>query len=150
MDYFESNTEFRANASDVSKLPHRQLAAKVFGQVLRGYTLDWDKPVRLRPDVSPEMLEACFARIFGKTAQEHVVNRLPETAAAYAGWDPDDLWLILVAQRPLLAKTAEMAGWGSPSTQDHERIIMLAFSILENEEQVNRFVEQAKRRLALH
>ena len=149
MNFFENFTQFRQNPTDVTFFPHRQLASKVFGMVNETYMANWDEPVRLRPDVTPEMLEACFSRIFGKTAMTEVVARLPKLVASYGDDNNvDDMYLALIGQRKLLAETATKSAWGEPSTEDVDGIAFLAFCLLESEGQVNRFVAQAKKRIA--
>lgn len=148
MNIFENLTQFRQNPTDVTFLPHRQLAAKVFGMVHETYMVNWDEPVRLRPDVSPEMLEACFSRIFGKMAMADVVAILPELVKHYgADNNVDDIYLILVSQRQLLAETAEKAAWGSPSTEEADRIASLAFCLVGYGDFAERFLAQAKKRV---
>lgn len=148
MNFFENFTQFRQNPTDVTFFPRRQLASKVFGMVHETYMTNWDEPVRLRPDVTPEMLEACFSRIFGKTAMTKVVALLPALVKSYgADNNVDDIYLALIGQRQLLAETAEKSAWGSPSTEDEKRVAFLAFCLLESEGQVNRFVAQAKKRI---
>lgn len=61
MNFFENFTQLRQNPTDVTYFPHRQLASKVFRMVEQTYMTNWDNPITLRPDVSPEMLEACFS-----------------------------------------------------------------------------------------
>ena len=94
MKYFETLSQFRQNPTDVTFFPHRQLASKVFGMVNETYMTNWDEPVRLRPDVTPEMLEACFSRIFGKTLMTQVSERLPALAEQFKDDDIDDLWTL--------------------------------------------------------
>lgn len=148
MNVFETFTQLRENPTDVTHLPHRQLASKVFGMVSATYMVNWEEPVRLRPDVSPEMLEACFSRIFGKTAMTKVVAILPELVKSYgANNNVDDIYLALVGQRQLLAKTAEMSAWGSPSTEEAGRIAFLAFCLVGYSDFAERFVAQAKKRI---
>ena len=148
MNFFENFTQFRQNPTDVTFFPHRQLASKVFGMVHETYVTNWDEPVRLRPDVSPEILEACFSRVFGKTAMTKVVARLPKIVKNIGDDNNvDDFYRELIGQRQLLAETAEKSAWGEPPTEDADSIAFLAFCLLEGEGQVNRFVAQAKKRI---
>jgi hypothetical protein len=148
MNFFENLTQLRENPTDVTCLPHRQLASKVFGMVHKTYMTNWDEPVRLRPDVTPEMLEACFSRVFGKTAMASVVELLPELVESYGDDNNvDDIYLALIEQRQLLAETAEKSAWGSPSTTRAHRIAFLAFCLVGYGEYAERFVAQAKKRI---
>lgn len=147
MHFFQTLSEFRQQPTDVTRFPHRQLAAKVFSMVLETYMMNWDDPVCLRPDVTPEMLEPCFSRIFGKTAMTEVVARIHDLCASYESSDMDDMYLFLTSQRKLLAKTATESAWGSPSTRDVNRLTELVFCILVSRENVDRFVAQAKKRI---
>lgn len=149
VNFFENFSQFRQNPTDVTFFPHRQLASEVFGMVQATYMTNWDNPVRLRPDVSPEMLEACFSRIFGKTAMTAVVSLLPEIGKHHADDDEDDMYRLFIGERQLLAETAEKSAWGTPSTDDANRIAFLIFCLVGCGDLLNRFVAQANKRIEM-
>lgn len=148
MNFFENFTQLRQNPTDVTYFPHRQLASKVFSMVEQTYMKGWDNPITLRPDVSPEMLEACFSRIFGKTMMTQVVERLPILAEQLKDHDIDDLWLSLIGQRKLLAEIAKQSAWGSPATEDADELTFLIFCLIGGGAHMQRFVDQTTKRLA--
>ena len=148
MNFFETLSQLREIPTDVTHFPHRQLASKVFGMVAETYMANWDNPVTLRPDVSPEMLEACFSRIFGKTLMTQVIERLPILAKQYEDMDVDDMYMDLIGQRKLLGAVAMESAWGSPATEDADELSFLIFCLLLGSTQVKRFVTQVQKRIA--
>ena len=149
MKFFSDLSELRQNAADVSHFPHRQLASKVLSMVNETYMTNRHEPIRLRPDVSPEMLEACLSRIFGKTAMTAAVSLLPEIGKRHADDDEDDMYSLFIGERKLLADTAEKSAWGTPSTDDANRIAFLIFCLVGCGDLSNRFVAQAKKRIEM-
>ena len=111
------------------------------------YVTNWENPVTLRPDVSPEMLEACFSRIFGKTLMTQVVERLPILAQQHEGLDMDYMYQDLIGQRKLLDAVATESAWGSPATEDADELSFLIFCLLPDG-YGDRFVTQVKKRIA--
>ncbi len=153
MNFFENFTQLRQNPTDVTYFPHRQLASKVFGMVEQTYmtgTGDSDPfgYVTLRPDVSPEMLEACFSRIFGKTLMTEVIKRLPILAEQFKDCDEDDLYMPFLKQRNLLGEIAKQSAWGSPATEDVDELSFLVYSLVGGSAYMQRFVDQTTKRLA--
>lgn len=148
MKFFENFAQLRQNPTNVTYFPHRQLASKVFRMVEQTYVTNWDNPITLRPDVSPEMLEACFSRIFGKTMMTQVVERLPALAEQFKDDDIDDLWISLIGQRKLLREIAEKSAWGTPATEDADELTFLIFCLLGGRSYMQRFVDQTTKRLA--
>lgn len=148
MHFFETLSQLRETPTDVTHFPHRQLASKVFGMVATTYMANWDNPVTLRQDVSPEMLEACFSRIFGKTLMTQVIERLPILVKQHEGLDMDDMYMELIGQRKLLGAVATKSAWGSPATEDADELSFLIFCLLLCPVQVKRFVTQVQNRIA--
>lgn len=153
MNFFENFTQLRQNPTDVTYFPHRQLASKVFSMVEKTYLMgtgDGDPfgYVTLRPDVSPEMLEACFSRIFGKTMMTQVVERLPVLAEQFKDHDVDELWAPFANQRKLLAEIAEKSAYGTPATEDVNELSFLIYSLVGGGTRMQRFVDQTTKRLA--
>lgn len=148
MHYFENFTQFRQNPTDVTFFPHRQLASKVFGMVHETYMMNWDNPCTLRRDVSPEMLEACFSLIFGKTMMTKVIERLPALAEQFKDCDMDDMYMPFIKQRKLLGKIAEQSAWGSPAIEDVDDLSFLIYSLVGGGTHMQRFVDQTTKRIA--
>lgn len=148
MNYFDNFSQLRQNPSDVTRFPHRQLASKVFSMVGETYMKNWDHPVTLRSDVSPEMLEACFARVIGKDLMMEVVKRLPVLAEQFKDCDVDDMYLSLIEQKPLLAEFVEKSASGAMPALKGKRLSFFVYCLLGGPLNVNRFVLQAQQRIA--
>lgn len=148
MNFFESFDQLCQNPTDVTSFPHRQLASKVFGMVHETYMMNWDNPSTLRRDVSPEMLEACFSRIFGKTMMTKVIERLPVLAEQFKDCDEDDMYMPFLKQRELLGEIAKQSAWGSPATEDVDELSFLIYNLVGGGAYMQRFVDQTTKRIA--
>ncbi len=149
--FHETMLDLRLKATDVTQRPHRQLAAKVFQMSHDMFMQNWDNPVHLRRDISPEMLEAAVARIFGKKIHEKLVVAMPQMQKLYADHDGDDIYQEACQTRPLLGEIATQAAWGTPATEDADKLAHLLIMLMGPwGDNVNRFVVQAQKRLAMH
>ncbi len=147
VNHFETLSQLRQNPTDITKLPHRQLASKVFRMVNEIYMTNWEPPTALRPDVPPEMLEACFSRIFGKTMMTEVIGRLTALVEELKGRNIHDVYMPKLWQKTLLGKIAEKSAWGQPATEDVNKLSFLIYILLGSQLYVGRFVDQTIKRI---
>lgn len=149
MLFFQNLTQLRAKGTDTAYFPHRQLAAKVFRMVSQTYRPYLRTGIRLRSDVTPEILEPCFARIFGKTLLHDAVSNLQNLRKHFQA-DDLELWLCSMEQCVLLEQTATKAQWGESSTDDETELSVLMYCLLHDADHIERFSAQAQKRIAEH
>ena len=150
--FFKSYEEFLIHGNDLDRSPERSLASKVLKKVCKNFGSQVGWSVGLRNDISPEMLEACFALAFGKKTLHQAaveLNRLSSEAERWfaRGGDCEDYSRMFAEQLPLLQRTAEMVQYGTPSIQDPVKIARQAYCALRTRDNVERFVKQALRRV---
>lgn len=148
MKYFTNLAQFRQLAADVSYLPDKKMTWEVFSLVAQTYMKDWYNPIRLCRDVSPDMLEACFSKIFGTTLMKQITECLQVIEKKLKDEHIDDLWLALIRQRHLLVEIARESKWNIAATKDVNRLAFLIFCLLDEPSYMPRFMGQATKRIA--